>query len=56
MTRSRTRSFKTVSPRSHPTRSAITVAGIVGQACKNSRIRGSNASTDYPASVHAEGG
>jgi hypothetical protein len=27
-------------------RSAITVAGIAGQACSNSRIRGSTAATD----------
>jgi len=31
-----------------PIRSAITVAGIVGNACNNSRIRGSNASTTDP--------
>jgi len=29
-------------------RSAITVAGIVGQACSNSRIRGSTGSTNKP--------
>ena len=38
-----------LTPLSHPTRSAITVAGIVGNACNNSRIRGSNASTADPA-------
>ena len=32
----------------HSIRSAITVAGIVGQACSNSRIRGSTASTTEP--------
>jgi GntR family transcriptional regulator/GntR family mannosyl-D-glycerate transport/metabolism transcriptional repressor len=35
--------------RSQPTRSAITVAGIAGYACKSSLIRGSNASTAEPA-------
>jgi hypothetical protein len=34
--------------RVQPTRSAITVAGIVGHACNNSRIRGSTASTADP--------
>ena len=48
---SRTRSFNTGIQRSHPTRSAITVAGIVGTACSCSRIRGSNASTADPAGV-----
>jgi hypothetical protein len=46
---SRTRSFSTVSPRSHPIRSAITVAGIAGCSFSSSRIRGSNASTHDPA-------
>jgi hypothetical protein len=32
----------------HPMRSAITVAGIVGHAYSNSRIRGSTASTTDP--------
>jgi integrase len=41
--------LSTVSPRSHPIRSAITVAGIVGQPASSSRIRGSNASTADPA-------
>lgn len=40
--------MKTVIPRSQPTRSAITVAGIVGNACSCSRIRDSNASTADP--------
>jgi hypothetical protein len=35
--------------RSQPIRSAITVAGIVGHAANNSRIRGSTASTIDPA-------
>ena len=34
--------------RSQPIRSAITVAGIVGHAANNSRIRGSTASTIDP--------
>lgn len=33
---------------SHPIRSAITVAGIVGVTCSNSRIRGSTTSTSDP--------
>src|SRR3954467_306213 len=36
-----------------PTRSAITVAGIVGTAINNSRIRGSTASTIDPAGARA---
>ena len=36
-------------PRVHPSRSAITVAGIVGHTRSNSRIRGSTASTTDPA-------
>ena len=36
-------------PRCQPIRSAITVAGIVGYACNNSRIRGSTPSTIDPA-------
>ena len=39
--------------RVHPIRSAITVAGIVGHACSNSRIRGSTASTTDPAGARA---
>jgi hypothetical protein len=35
--------------RDQPTRSAITVADIVGNALNNSRIRGSKTSTDEPA-------
>ena len=46
---SRTRSLSTVSPRVQPIRSAITVAGIVGHAASNSRIRGSTSSTIDPA-------
>jgi len=37
-----------VIPRSHPTRSAITVAGIRGSLLSSSRIRGSTASTAEP--------
>jgi hypothetical protein len=46
---SRTRFFSTVSPRSQPILSAITVADIVGYAFSSSRIRGSAASTIDPA-------
>ena len=35
----------------HSIRSAITVAGIVGHACSNSRIRGSTASTTDPVAA-----
>jgi len=48
---SATRRLNTVIPRVHPTRSAITVAGIVGTACSCSRIRGSNTSTADPAGL-----
>lgn len=34
-----------------PIRSAVTVAGIVGNAFNNSRIRGSTSSTTDPAAV-----
>jgi hypothetical protein len=44
----RTRSFNTVNPGSQPTRSAITVAGIVGVPRNNARIFGSTASTTDP--------
>ena len=44
----RTRSLSTVNDRSHPTRSAITVAGILGVTRSSSRIAGSNTSTDDP--------
>src|SRR5215217_7273831 len=40
-------------PNGQPTRSAITVAGIVGTALNNSRIRGSNPSTRDPAGVRS---
>ena len=43
-----TRSLSTVRRRSHPTRSAITVAGIRGYSRSSSRIRGSTASTADP--------
>jgi hypothetical protein len=45
---SRTRSLSTVNPRVQPIRSAITVAGIVGETASNSRIGGSTASTTDP--------
>jgi hypothetical protein len=45
----RTRSFSIVIDRSHPIRSAITVAGIVGHTSSNPRICGSTASTALPA-------
>jgi hypothetical protein len=41
--------LNTVIPRVHPTRSAITVAGIVGTRDSCSRIASSNASTAEPA-------
>ena len=40
-------------PYGQPTRSAITVAGIVGTALNNSRIRGSNPSTRDPAGARS---
>jgi hypothetical protein len=40
-------------PYGQPTRSAITVAGIVGTAFNNSRIRGSNPSTRDPAGARS---
>ena len=40
--------FSTVKDRSQPIRSAITVAGMSGQAASNSRIRGSAASATDP--------
>lgn len=45
---SRTRAVNTVMPRSQPTRSAITAAGIRGSACNSRRMSGSNASTTEP--------
>ncbi len=40
-----------------PIRSATTVAGIVGHACSDSRIRGSTSSTNKPAApAHTEAG
>ena len=39
--------------RSHPIRSAITVAGIDGYAFSSSRIRGSAASTTDPAGLRS---
>ena len=50
---SATRSLNTVSPRVQPIRSAITVAGILGYACSNSRMRGSTSSTIDPAGVRS---
>jgi hypothetical protein len=44
---SATRSFSWVIDRSHPMRSAITVAGILGCSASNARIAGSNASTAH---------
>jgi hypothetical protein len=41
--------LNTVNPRCQPIRSAITVAGILGNACSNSLIRGSTSSTIEPA-------
>jgi len=37
----------------HPIRSATTVAGIVGHAWSNSRIRGSTSSADDPPRVRS---
>ena len=51
--RPRTRSLKTVIPRFQPTRSAITVAGIVGTAVSWARMASSNASTADPAGLHS---
>ena len=45
---SATRPLSTLIERDHPTRSAITVAGIVGHAANNSRMRGSTSSTIDP--------
>ena len=45
---SRTRSLSTVSKRVQPIHSATTVAGIVGHARNNSRMRGSAASMTDP--------
>src|ERR1700754_1546165 len=50
---SRTRSLNTVIPRVHPTRSAITEAGIVGTAVSWARIASSNASTADPAGLRS---
>jgi hypothetical protein len=50
---SATRSRSTRIDRSHPIRSAITVAGIVGYARSSSRIRGSNPSTTDPAGLRS---
>lgn len=50
---SRTRSVNTVIPRVQPTRSAITVAGIVGVFFSSPRIASSNASTADPAGVRS---
>ena len=48
---SRTRSLNTVIPRDQPTRSAITVAGIVGTSLSRARIASSNPSTADPAGL-----
>jgi hypothetical protein len=50
---SRTRSLSTVNDRVQPIRSAMTVAGILGQACSNSRMRGSTGSTTDPRGVRS---
>ncbi len=50
---SATRRESTRIERVQPIRSAITVAGIVGHAASNSRIRGSTASTIEPAAARA---
>src|SRR5215208_3402302 len=50
---SATRPLNVRIPYGQPTRSAITVAGIVGTALNNSRIRGSNPSTRDPAGVRS---
>jgi hypothetical protein len=44
----RTRSFKIVNECVQPTRSAITVAGIVGHSASSARICGSTPSTSDP--------
>jgi hypothetical protein len=43
--------LSTVNERVQPIRSAITVAGIIGQAASSSRMRGSTASTIDPRAV-----
>jgi hypothetical protein len=48
---SRTRSLNTVIPRDQPTRSAITLAGIVGTSASWARIASSKASTADPAGL-----
>jgi hypothetical protein len=48
---SRTRSLSTVIPRSQPTRSAITVAGMSGVSFSSSRIFCSTASTTEPVAA-----
>jgi hypothetical protein len=50
---SATRCLNTVIPRVQPTRSAITVAGIVGTNSSCSRITSSNASTADPAGLRS---
>jgi hypothetical protein len=47
------RSLSTVSDLVQPIRSAITVAGIVGQAPSSSRMRGSTGSTIDPPGTRA---
>jgi hypothetical protein len=53
---SATRPFNVRIDYRHSIRSAITVAGIVGQACSNPRIRGSTASTTDPPGGRRYGG
>ena len=48
----RTRCLSTLNPRVQPIRSAITVAGILGHAASNPRIRGSTPSTIDPHATH----
>jgi len=48
-----TRARNTDDDRSHPTRSAITVAGISGNSASNNRIRGSNPSTADPTGARS---
>ena len=50
---SATRALNTVIPRLQPTRSAITVAGIVGTSLNCSRIASSNSSTTDPAGARS---
>jgi hypothetical protein len=50
---SRTRAVSTVIPRPHPIRSAITVAGIVGQSLSSSRIRDPTSSTTDPTAARS---